>query len=243
MCPNLKEYFVIRNFAISGLFALSALASTLAHADADHAGDIAVSAVAGKLTTGGDHFEIHGGNGYKIFEADFGDFTSGPYVTKNPGFQTQGSATLAPLSLLSFSAIGSLNYWNGSAWGAAPTGVSVSFKDVLDELTTWTASGSTAGATSYVDQVATDGSLHSHLTMSVTPGAAAGAYMVQLRLDSDTYASSDPFYVVFNRGLSGESFESSVESLAAPVPEPSTYALMLAGLVGVTALARRRKQG
>jgi PEP-CTERM motif len=238
---------VIRSLALTGVFALTTLAHSLALADGDHAGDIAVSAVGGKLTTGGDHFEIHGATGFKIYEADFGDFANGAWVTKNPGFQTQGGATLQPLSLLSFEGLGSLSFWNGSAWGTAPGGVAVSIEDALQDgdnsLTKWTASGVTPGVTSYVDQIATNGTLHSHLALSVTPGAAAGAYAIQLRLTSDAYTSSDPFYLVFNRGLSGEAFESSVESFAAPVPEPSTYALLIAGLFGVAAAARRRQQG
>lgn len=237
---------MIRSLALTGVFALTTLAHSLALADADHAGDIAVSAVGGKLMTGGDHFEIHAATGFKIYEADFGDFANGTWVTKNPGFQTQGGATLAPGSLLSFAGLGTLGFWNGSAWGTAPVGVTVSIEDALqagaDSLTTWTASGVTPGVTSYVDQIATNGTLHSHLALSVTPGAAAGAYAIQLQLTSDAYASSDPFYLVFNRGLSGDAFEASVEAFAAPVPEPSTYALLLAGLVGVAAVARRRQQ-
>jgi PEP-CTERM motif len=34
-----------------------------------------------------------------------------------------------------------------------------------------------------------------------------------------------------------------VEFFAAPVPEPSTYALLIAGLFGVAAAVRRRQQG
>lgn len=231
---------MIRSFALTGLFALSALVPALAVAQDDHAGDIAVSASGGKLITGGDHFEVHGSTGHKIFEADFGDFSNGPFVTKNPGFQTQGSATLAPMSLLSFSGIGTLGYWDGSAWGAAPAGVGVSIQDVFDEQTTWSATGVTAGPSSYIDQLSATGTLHSHLTMSVTPGAAAGAYAIQLQLASDAYVSSDPFYIVFNRGLSGASFESSVAALTSPVPEPASYALLLAGLAGIATLVRRR---
>lgn len=243
---------MIRTLALTGVFALTTLAHSLALADGDHAGDIAVSAVGGKLMTGGDHFEIHAATGFKIYEADFGDFANGAWVTKNPGFQTQDGATLVPNSLLSFAGLGTLGFWNGSAWGTAPVGVTVSIEDALqagdESLTKWTASGVTRGvtpdgATSYVDQVAANGTLHSHLAMSVTPGAAAGAYAIQLQLTHDAYASSDPFYLVFNRGLSGDAFEASVEAFAAPVPEPSTYALLLAGLVGVAAVARRRQQG
>jgi len=233
---------VIRTFAISGLIALSSLVPTLAQADEhDHAGDIAVSALDGKLVTGGSHFETHGVDGYNIYEADFGDLAGGPWTTKNPGFQTQGGATLTPYALISFAGLGSLSFWDGASWGTAPTGVGVSIADVLqDALTTWSATGVTPGETSYVAQVSAAGTIHDHLALSVTPNATAGAYLIQLQLTSDAYASSDPFYLVFNRGLSSDAFEASVDALTTPVPEPASYALLIAGLAGVGFLMRRR---
>lgn len=235
---------MIRNFAITGALALAGFFPALASADGHHAGDIAVSAVAGKLHTGGDHFETHGVTGFNIYEANFGDLSGGPWVTKDPGFQTQGGDLLKPGALISFEGVGKLNFWNGSAWNVAQAGVGVSVADVYqDALTTWTAAGVTPGETAYVSQVSLGGSIHDHLKMSVTPHAAVGAYMIEMRLTSADYASSDSFYIVFNRGLSGAAFEGSVEALvAAPVPEPGTYALMFAGLFGVGVMVRRRRQ-
>ncbi|MCZ8076046.1 MAG: PEP-CTERM sorting domain-containing protein, partial [Paucibacter sp.] len=69
-----------------------------------------------------------------------------------------------------------------------------------------------------------------------------GAYLIELKLKSDDYAASDSFYIVFNRGLSEAAFESSVDALVAvPVPEPSSYILMLAGMGAVGLLVRRRR--
>jgi hypothetical protein len=233
---------MIRNFVITGALALAGMCPILAIASGDHAGDIAVSETAGKLRVAGVHFETHGLTGFNIYEADFGDLASGLWATKDPGFQTQGSDLLKPGALISFEGVGKLSFWNGSAWNAAQAGVGVSVADTLQEAkTTWTSAGVTPGDTSYVAQVSLSGTIHDHLKMSVTPNAAAGAYMVELKLTSDDYASSDAFYIVFNRGLSSAAFETSVEALVTtPVPEPASYALMAAGLFGVLVVARRR---
>jgi hypothetical protein len=212
-----------------------------AHAQHDHSGDIAVSTVAGKLVVGGEHFETHGLNGYNIYEADFGDFPN-PFETDDPGFQTQGGAKVSPNSILSFAGIGKLQFWNGSAWGNTVANEKVQIKDAFDgALNTWSDAGFIAGEYSFVGQAGGNGSLHEHLDMLVTPNATAGAYLIQLQLISDTDAASMPFYIAFNRGLGAEAFETSIDALvAAPVPEPETYALLLAGLALVGAATRRR---
>lgn len=212
-------------------------------ANAQHAGDVAVSTVAGKLTLGGAHFEVHGLNGYNIYEADFGDLNGGPFATDDPGFQTQGGAFVTPNSFVSFTGIGNLQFWNGSSWGSTVSNETVRIADALNGATsTWSDSGFVAGPNSFVGQAGPNGSLHEHLDMFVTPNASVGAYLIQLQLTSSTDAASLPFYIAFNRGLGEDAFEASVGALAA-VPEPETYALLLAGLTLVGAVVRRRTAG
>jgi len=234
---------MLKKMSLGLSLAAAMMLPTWALASGDHAGDIAVSAQNGKLMVGGSHFETHGVTGFNIYEADFGDLASGPWATKDPGFQTQGDQLLKPGALISFEGLGALSFWNGASWGAAAAGFSVSVADVYqDAPTSWHMGGVTQGETQYVSEVSAGGTIHDHLKMSVTANAPVGAYMIEMKLKSDDYAASDSFYIVFNRGLSQESFEASVETLvAAPVPEPSSYALMLAG-VGVMGLLLRRRR-
>lgn len=231
---------LFKSYTVVGLMAAAASLPFTAWAqDHHHAGDIAVSAVSGQLVVGGDSVLV-AANGYKLFEAEFGDqFIY--YQTKNPGFQTQGGATLKPLSLISFEAMGALSYWDGASWSAAANGDYVGMEDALGEVTRWTGGGVTPGATSYVAQVSRSGSVHEHLPFTTNPAGNEGAYLIQLRLTSDDYQTSDPFYMVFNYGLGHQSFEMAVDSLVTAVPEPSTYAMMLMGVAGITFLARRRR--
>lgn len=235
---------MLRAWTVAGTLVLGIGVGTSAWAQHDHEGDVAVSASNGVLQIGGGHFEIHGMTGYKIFEADFRDLAGGPWLTRNPGFQTQEGNTLAPLSLITFEGLGALSFWDGSAWGAAAGGVTVGVADVLaGAVTGWSSTGVTPGEYTYVGQVSSTGVLHEHLAMSINSDAPVGAYLIQMSLGSDSYAASAPFYIAFNNGLSADAFESSIGALvAAPVPEPETYAMLAAGLAVIGAVARRRRQ-
>jgi hypothetical protein len=104
-----------------------------------------------------------------------------------------------------------------------------------------------------VGRTGTNGAFHDHLDwfLEDTRGSdpATGAYLVQLQLFSDAklggkdkYLPSDPFFVMFNHGLSQTQYLAAIDSRVHPIPEPGVAALLAAGLVGVLWTLRRRNR-
>lgn len=221
--------------AASMAFTLPAMAQHL------HAGDIELEVESGKLAVhGAAHTQY--GTGYAIFESDFGDFAKGPYKTANPGYDSH-AGTFASGEIINYLALGSLWRWDGAGWAnSVINGETVQLDGNLGETTLWGVSGVSGDAAGLLGQAGGSGNIHEHLDMSINAPAGflptLGAYYVSLQLTSDSYASSDPFLIVFNNGLDETAFEHAVHALA--VPEADTYAMLLAGL-GLIAFRLRRR--
>ncbi len=238
----------IRSILASAAIALGVLASPAAFAQ--HS-DIEVAVVSGKIVADPLGEAATALNGYKLFEADFGDFALGPNGTKNPGFADAHdlpSSGFAGGNVLYIRPLETLSFWDGAMWTApASAGTTLSIKDALGAFLTINSAGATVPAGGgLIDEFDSGGGLHQHVDFMINSGAPTGAYRLTAQLwatetylGSPIYTDSDPFYLVFNRGLSTDAFEASVTALM--VPEASTYALMLAGLgVVLTGVARRR---
>lgn len=209
-----------------------------------HEGDIEVGIVGGQLVTEGAlHTEY--GTGYGIFEGDLDTLLAGPrWRTTDPGFDSE-PGTFAAADMLYFAPVGTLSFWDGDSWESPGAAVLV-VRDSLDGTVTYSGTGT---ATSddfegFISDGGATGQIHTHLTFTVQNSPlgsqpAVGAYRIAMQLTSPSYASSDPFWLVFNRGLGAEAFEESVHVMS--VPEPETYALMALGLGFVTLVARRRR--
>lgn len=237
----------LRAASLVSALCLSALATPALAAE--HAGDVEVGVSVGQLVVDPEGGAAVAANGYAIFEGDFRDLAGGLYNTDDPGFVAEEGAFDQFGALLTFAGMGVLQSWNGTAWVTSTAAVSITIEDALGEVTTFSGTGVSAGASSFLAQISGIGDIHEHLDFDLTGAdrGLASAYLITLSLgslsdvaaSSGPYAASNPFYIAFNAGLSSESFEGAVAQLA-PVPEPETYAMLLAGL-GVLALARRRR--
>ncbi len=235
----------IRKLMTALAFAAGAWMTGPALANGLHEGDIFPGLIGGRLVVLNDA-PTAWATGYKIFEGDFGDFAGGPFKTDDPGFDHQDGA-FTPFTQLWYRGLGTLGFWNGSAWATGPAGTSVTVEDALGSKTFFSAAG-VAVPDGAIGQFSAAGNIHQHLDFELVPGPMSpiGAYLITLQLTSRTaagvtpgpYLDSLPFHIVFNNGLGGDAFEASVMALA--VPEPGTYAMLLAGLLVLGAVARRR---
>ncbi len=103
----------------------------------------------------------------------------------------------------------------------------------------------------FIGSADADGDVHDHVVVDLLDDSTApqGAYGILLQLQSDFDAadstidlSSDPFWFVFNHGLSESDFDSVALTQfgVSSVPEPGTLSLVGLGLV--TILVRRRRE-
>ncbi len=228
-----------------GAAALALVAASAAAQEHLHEGDIEVSVVNGKLVTSGGHHTEYG-TGYGIFEGDLDIRRAIPlsYRGSDPGFDSE-AGTFAPSDMIYFAPIGTLGFWDGDSW-ESPGSMVLIVRDSVDGTATYSGTGVTTsvGFDGFISDGGPTGSIHQHLAFTVQSNPAGveppvGAYRIAMQLTSPSYTSSDPFWIVFNRGLGEEAFEESAHVMS--VPEPETYALMALGLGFVSVVARRRR--
>lgn len=223
-------------------FAVAAITASVQPAQA---ADISVGVAAGRLVADGAS-RTEFGTGYAIFEGSLDTLLSGPrWRTTSPAFDVQ-AGTFGPADVIHFAPVGTLSGWDGSTWGTVGREVLV-VRDRLDETATYS-NGGVVTSPAFVGFIH-DGNPIAWInqqvvfTLQTNPlgiSPAVGAYRVSMQLQSSSYAASDPFWLVFNRGLSTEAFAESVQAMA--VPEPEAYALMALGLGVVVYVARRRRR-
>ena len=70
-----------------------------------------------------------------------------------------------------------------------------------------------------------------------------GAFTVNSGAHTVSLAAGDYYYTVFGASSTGGAYSIASAIVATPVPEPETYAMLLAGLGALGFLARRRQNG
>ncbi len=189
--------------------------------------------------------------GKYLFTSDFGEFFGGPFLTDDPGIQSQAGAFTAG-ARLNYRAVEPLKFWNGDYWDVSVPDaerVLIEDSDFPQTITAVSTSGVT-DAEGFIQEVFTNGSVHKHVDFRIdnslgTDLPAFGAYMIELELvvvdavGAVVHTASDPFRIVINFQLSTEEYDEAVAALTAPavnVPIPG-YALIL--LAVMLLLSRR----
>jgi hypothetical protein len=213
---------------------------------------------AGSATAGGIHgsdieLEIEDGklvtHGARYFESELSGVAPGPYVSEAPGFDSLPNL-LTPTEQIGFNVLQSLLYWDGDELTTPGSSVALSLvfsgsSRIVTQSTGSMAGFSLGGGGSDEDENYV-GDFHKHFDFVLSSGAPVGAYGVLLELtpiNTSRFAASDPFLLVFNRGLGNPAFESGVDAMVqvTAVPEPSSIALAGLGVAGLAGAALRRR--
>jgi hypothetical protein len=227
---------------VAGLSAVSAEAGPTDHDE--HAGDIMLEIEVGKLVT-------HNG---RYFESEFTTLMSGTpsvYRSASPGFDSAAGLLVYDLETenpqqIGFNVLGPLRYWNADELAAPRAGLGLNLIWGPNSLSVTGSNGLVTNGFSLGGATDPNGEFHKHFTFEIAADAPLGAYGVLLELTpagSSTFAASDPFLIVFNRGLDHEAFESGVDAMVqvTAVPEPSSIALAGLGVAGLAGAALRRR--
>jgi hypothetical protein len=211
-------------------------------------------------------FSINPQNNYQMTSGVYYGFTIDPVGQDDsvfePGSYTVSSVTtdsfqytaafaavdppngIALGSTWGFDIVGPLLYWEPvggfSDATVAATIVRSGNAFVVDKDSTFVAGGNLASGGGYNGNLG----FHNSATVNLPLSAPNGLYAVgfQVRSTGATpYGTSDVFYAIGTLGMTAEEFNRGVEAYAAiGVPEPSTWALMGFGVVGLLTVARRR---
>lgn len=189
-------------------------------------------------------------SGKVVFESEFGtELGADPWETDAPGFVLD-DGSFASGEFLAYEATGTLQFWDGIAWGSTTETLTIVDNAAATANTLITSLGVT-NALGYIDAADPEGGVHTHIpSFSVDEFAASGAYLIEMALrgfsdaalTNGIYNPSDSFFIAFNYGMDEELFEAGIDALGvAAVPVPAAGLLMASALGCMTVLRRAKK--
>lgn len=216
-----------KSIACIGVLGLSGIAG----AQLDHEGDVGVTIVNNRLTTG----EVDNGmvvGVERVFGPEMTLINNVPFADE-PGLFGEPNF---PAMNLGFNVRNALLEWNGSAF-VDPASAQMTIEFGPNSIVTpANVGGFQPGFTIPIAA----GGFDEHYDFSLPAGTETAIFLLELELTSDIgVETSRPFWLVFNHGLSEPQHEAAIEWVEMTlVPAPGAVALL--GLGGFV-LARRRR--
>lgn len=196
----------------------------------------------------------------RVFEYAFQEDLADPYFTSDPGFNSTSSSGIPGGSQISFNILGgspfglpaNLTYWDGNDTDPSIPGVQVGFGLVPDNESITFSYGSnsitvsnTAGGLNQpgfvLQTVTSSGAMHRHLGAQLNGGSGLptdGIYLLAMEIVSSSpgVTKSDPFFLLYNNGLSDQQLEIAYDYVTEQVVVPEVSSMLLAAF-GTTAVA------
>lgn len=178
----------------------------------------------GKIETETDN-GLHVGTGIFATSGIFQQYDA------NPGFASEVDVGMGINAgdIIVYNVLDNLQYWDGESFSALPDGVQLRIENnagpetVVDNSSGLQLGSNVAPFANAIDQANSAGDFHAHvdyflepLPESAPPTPAFGVYGLKLSLSTDAVgiADSDPFFFVFNFGLSSQLFAEAVDAFA-----------------------------
>lgn len=212
-------------------------------------------------------FDIVTREGFILVESgmeELDPFSPGDFAADQPGFATHSAQGLIvnpgdaiminalDASLHSNFGVGYVNYYNPTTDALEATG-RIAFEDNTNSTPDLVLNGDSIESgvnPQFIGLADGNGNIHDHITWDLLDDASApqGAYglLVQLQsdfspLDGGIELSSDPFWLVFNHGMSDTDFERFALLKFGAIPEPGS-AMLIGFATCILASCRRRRR-
>ena len=215
-----------------------ALAAPAARAGEEEHFDIWVHAQGNQIVTGSISEDGTPLNDiHYVFGAELGEDLLFPFSATEPGFQTD-AAGFGSLTTLTFTILDSLRQWNGDGFDQTTSTMDIAYGPASVQ----TGAGPVAGFNFATDA---NGYMHDHFEFTlqgVADDPMPGIYLLSLSMSgvSPQYGASNPFYLVFNLGMSEIDHDLAIDWVQENlVPAPGALAVF--SLLGLGGRRRRRR--